>query len=103
MASTHRLREDASPTLSPALSRPTAQHEEAGMIRLAAFACGVVVGAAAAVLLAPAAGRDTRARIGRQATSAAGHARRAVRERRDQLHAFIKRYGVIGLAKTVND
>jgi gas vesicle protein len=65
---------------------------------LMAFVLGALTGAAAAMLLAPAAGRDTRHTIGRKAREARDGASRAldqgrmaIRQRTDRVTAFVGR------------
>ena len=64
-----------------------------------AFALGIVIGVSAGMLLAPDSGRGTRARIRRSAAEASSHTRALVHDRRERLHAFIRRHGVVGLLR----
>ena len=68
----------------------------------AAFACGVLTGAILGTLLAPAEGRKSRRWVRDQAASARTRTVQSARNRREQLHAFIKRHGIIGLAGRTN-
>lgn len=53
---------------------------------LLAFAVGAVVGAAAALLMAPASGRETRELVGRRAREARDRAAEAARQGREQFN-----------------
>jgi hypothetical protein len=69
------------------------------LLLIAGFACGMLAGAAVAVLLAPAPGRDTRAWL-------AIHGRDARRRtakflRTDEMHAIIRKSGMLGLAEVL--
>src|SRR4051812_28487604 len=61
------------------------------------FVCGVLTGAAVALMSAPASGRDTRGWI-RDRTAAAGRqTRQFVRDRNEAVQSIIRRRGVLGL------
>jgi gas vesicle protein len=64
---------------------------------VAAFAGGLLTGAALAVLLAPASGQETRQRIRTQAGAARDRTSRYLRDRNQQALAIVRRYGVIRL------
>ena len=61
---------------------------------VAAFVCGAIAGTALALLFAPASGRDSRAWLTERAGAAGSWAAQAGRA---QVHALIKRYGVLGV------
>jgi gas vesicle protein len=70
---------------------------------LLAFGCGLLTGAIVAALVAPSDGRETREWVRRNAKAAGRRTGELVRERRQQLRAFIRRHGVIGLVPREED
>ena len=64
---------------------------------VAAFVCGAIAGTAVALLFAPASGRDSRAWLTERAGAAGSWAAHAAHARREQVHALIRRYGVLGV------
>ncbi len=60
-----------------------------------AFVCGALTGVAVALLCAPARGRDTRAWLKQRGSSAGAWAAQLAHDRREQLNALIRRYGVV--------
>ena len=62
---------------------------------LVAFVCGAIAGTALALLFAPATGRDSRTWLKQRAGSAGTWAAQAARGSREQVHALIRRYGVV--------
>jgi hypothetical protein len=66
---------------------------------LMAFGLGVLTGALLGTLLAPAACRDTRAAVRGGTAAAAARGRQVMRERREQVHAYIRQHGLIKLLR----
>lgn len=78
---------------------PEVQRRPDRLVVAAAFACGALTGVTLALLVAPASGGDTRRHVREHAAAARDRTTRLVHERNAQAHAFIRRYGVIGLLR----
>ena len=78
---------------------PQPADRTADVMTVVAFAAGAVAGAALALLVAPASGRDARAWIGGRATSARQWTADQVRQRRARVHRAIETRGVLGLVR----